>query len=486
MYEYRFPFDNAAIDNIDRNASSDEFAEYLEAITGMSHGVYPNPSTGLDVTAKTGLSLNIGAGFCIIKGRIRRLVKDVEVTLEAGEGLDRIDRVVMRLDKSKRSINLTILKGTATVSPVPKELTRDGDIYEIALADIRVSKMSANINQWQITDLRANTELCGYMPVFGSFDTTSLFNQYQSALDHYLELVGSALDETTAGYLQGQIDDNRTVLTSHSEELSLYVRPLKENKTYSFDLSTNEDWKNACSEISKLPRCVQSEITFRFNILTTWEEVVDQTSIGFVLDIPFYGGGTIIYKFIVPSSHNTALISICDHKCKTVIRCVEDSWEDASNIQYWGEATFRVFDCDNLFIQSSFAPLAIQQIPLLARRSHIYIGGFTGHYMDTYRMPFLSSSDKNFSVKVRPVLGIYGTDDYINNTDTGFITASSSVIEFTGTLTYKGLNTEFSAFAAALYNSDVKIETPTNIPIPCGNFMTNSTIRLNDAVITSI
>ena len=212
MYEYGFPFDNAAIDNLDRKASSDEFAEYLEAITGMAHGVYPNPSTGLQVTAESGLSLNVGAGFCIIKGRIRRLVKDEKITLESSEALDRIDRVVMRLNKLERTISAAVLKGTAAVSPVPQELTRDGDIYEIALANVRVTKLSTSVNQSQITDLRANTVLCGYMPVFGSFDTTRLFDQYQAALDQFLELVDSALDETTAGYLQGQIDDNKAEL----------------------------------------------------------------------------------------------------------------------------------------------------------------------------------------------------------------------------------------------------------------------------------
>lgn len=38
------------------------------------------------------------------------------------------------------------------------------------------------------------------------FDTTGLYNQIQDQIDKNLELIQSALDETTAGYLQNQID----------------------------------------------------------------------------------------------------------------------------------------------------------------------------------------------------------------------------------------------------------------------------------------
>lgn len=211
MYEHGFPFDNAGIDNLDRNASSDEFSDYLEMITGMEHGVYPNPSTGLQVIASQGMSIVIKSGGCIIKGKIRQLKEDTQVSLCMAETLDRIDRIVMRLDRSKRHIVPYVIKGTGATSPVAPAVTRSGDIYDIALADVYVTKLSMEITQSQITDLRSNTSLCGYMPVFGRFDTTSLFNQYQDALSRYLDLVGAAIDDTMAGHLQTQIDDIKAV-----------------------------------------------------------------------------------------------------------------------------------------------------------------------------------------------------------------------------------------------------------------------------------
>lgn len=240
MYEYGFPFDNAGIDNLDRNASSDEFSDYLEMITGMEHGVYPNPSTGLQVIAGQGMSIVIKSGGCIIKGKIRQLKEDIQVSLYMAENLDRIDRIVMRLDRARRHIVPYVIKGTAATSPVAPAVTRSGDIYDIALADVYITKLSMEITQSQITDLRSNKGLCGYMPVFGSFDTTSLFNQYQDALNRYLDLVGAAIDDTMAGHLQTQIDDIR-------------AKTLDEDTTIVFDIGTMSK-QSVLSQIENTPK----------------------------------------------------------------------------------------------------------------------------------------------------------------------------------------------------------------------------------------
>lgn len=226
MYEHGFPYDNTSLENKDRNAYSDEFAEYLEAITGMAAGVYPNPSTGLQVTVKSGLEIQISPGFCIIKGHIRKLLsthQDSDFTLDAGASLARIDRIVARHNADGRKVEFAVKKGTPASSPVAPTLTRSVNVYEIGLADIRVNANTTSITQANVTDLRLNSDLCGYMPVFGSFDTKTLYDQIQSDLrgfknineadfTQWFENIKGQLSEDVAGNLQNQINEINSVI----------------------------------------------------------------------------------------------------------------------------------------------------------------------------------------------------------------------------------------------------------------------------------
>ena len=71
--------------------------------------------------------------------------------------LNRIDRVVLRLDFLNREIKAYIKKGNFAITPVIPTITRNADVYELALADIRIDKGTIKIDQASITDLRFNT-----------------------------------------------------------------------------------------------------------------------------------------------------------------------------------------------------------------------------------------------------------------------------------------------------------------------------------------
>lgn len=165
----------------DRAEEASFFAEFFASFIG--NGVYPNPSTGMQVLANNGLSLKIQPGKCFINGYFG-LVEDggEAITIEtADSNYNRIDRIVARWDLELRKVIPFVLKGTPASNPVVPSLTRNSNIYEIALADVAVKANATTITQANITDRRLDSSLCGIVSgIIEQVDTTTLFNQYQT------------------------------------------------------------------------------------------------------------------------------------------------------------------------------------------------------------------------------------------------------------------------------------------------------------------
>lgn len=165
----------------DRAEEASFFAEFFASVVG--NGVYPNPSTGMQVLANSGMSLKIQPGKCFMNGYFGLVEEGGEiVTIEpADANYNRIDRIVARWDLELRKIIPFVLKGTPASNPVVPSLTRNSNIYEIALADVAVKTNTTAITQANITDRRLDSGLCGVVTgVIQQLDTTTLFNQYQA------------------------------------------------------------------------------------------------------------------------------------------------------------------------------------------------------------------------------------------------------------------------------------------------------------------
>ena len=204
--------------NGDRKYSASHFAEYFASF--ISNGVFPNPSTNLQVMANNDMTVTVQAGKAWINGHILINDDDYVLEIELADGvLNRIDRVVARYDTVDREIRLEVKKGTFASSPVAPELQRDADAYELALADIYVAKGAVSITQANITDLRFNTELCGIVKgTVDQIDTTDLFAQYQAAFNDWFQELKDVLDDNTAANLLNLINQLDDDLASHKAD----------------------------------------------------------------------------------------------------------------------------------------------------------------------------------------------------------------------------------------------------------------------------
>lgn len=213
--------------NGDRKYKADFFAEYFASF--IANGVFPNPSTGLQVLANQNMTVAIKPGKAWINGYFFVNDSDYILTIDNADGvLNRIDRIVLQLNYLNREIVPVIKKGTFASSPVAPSLQRDADAYEIALADVYVGKGVLSISQANITDLRLNTELCGIVKgTIDQIDTTDLFAQYDDAFQSWFETVRDILNENVAANLANKIadlDDRKAEKVTLNEHMNDYVK----------------------------------------------------------------------------------------------------------------------------------------------------------------------------------------------------------------------------------------------------------------------
>ncbi|XRD24046.1 hypothetical protein AABM34_16790 [Lysinibacillus fusiformis] len=192
--------------NGDRKYNAWWFAKYFSMFIG--NGVFPNPSTNLQVVSNENMKIVVKPGSGWIDGYFIYSDGDHVLQLDVADGvLKRIDRIVMRLDHLNRKIDLVVKKGTFASSPVAPILQRDTDYVELALADVLINNGATQITQANITDQRFNKTLCGIVKgTVDEIDTTGLFAQYGKAFEEWFEHLQTELQGDVAANLQLQID----------------------------------------------------------------------------------------------------------------------------------------------------------------------------------------------------------------------------------------------------------------------------------------
>ena len=172
----------------DRVYRAEEWAEYSASFIG--NGVFPVPSTSLQVVAGSGMAVAVKTGKAWINGYFYYNTSDLPVTLATADGvLNRIDRIVVRWDLTERKISVAVKSSTPATSPVAPALQRDADAYELCLADVLVGAGVTAISQANITDRRLDGSLCGVVAgVVDQIDTDAFNAQLEAWFADYKEM----------------------------------------------------------------------------------------------------------------------------------------------------------------------------------------------------------------------------------------------------------------------------------------------------------
>ncbi|GKV69860.1 hypothetical protein NCCP2716_23580 [Sporosarcina sp. NCCP-2716] len=231
----RYLFFNSTLNDRRRYQASD-MADYWESF--LSSGlVHENGQPQLAVNAN-GLNRNvtIPVGRAVMQGHLYINDADLHKRISDPDSLlDRIDRVILRYDNAleTRSIKSFVLEGDASPSPEPPALTREGDVYEISLAQIRVVAGKSFIEQSDILDERLDESVCGLASSLVSVPTDIFFKEWNDWF--------SAIKDSTY-VTTGEFKKSERALQKEVSNLNLQMEAaqrIKSGLTFGTDFDTS-------------------------------------------------------------------------------------------------------------------------------------------------------------------------------------------------------------------------------------------------------
>ena len=142
--------------NGDQEYGQEEFNRYFDNIYESGVSVNEDSSLTFSVTSE-GNTIKVSKGFAIVKGFYIYNDSTKTIAVTSDLNYDRIDRVVVRLNMSNSKVSIELKSGVAGSKPLAPTLQRDNLIYEISLAQVKITTTGAIT----ITDERYRQELCG-------------------------------------------------------------------------------------------------------------------------------------------------------------------------------------------------------------------------------------------------------------------------------------------------------------------------------------
>lgn len=180
----------------------------------FSSGIIPNVdlegNLSLQVlqTETPSMNIRVGPGVDMINGGhiMNTAIKEFPIPAPLTTQ-DRIDCIVAQWNDSTNSGDIIYKKNTT-------QIIRSQDIWEHKLAEIVVPANASSISQVNITDTRADPDVCGYSSPFEQIEVGDLAAQFRALTDSYnLEFqawfknLKDQLDDNQAANLQNQINN---------------------------------------------------------------------------------------------------------------------------------------------------------------------------------------------------------------------------------------------------------------------------------------
>lgn len=191
---------------------SSQFASYFSLF--VKSGVFGSPTNQLKVTGGAGMMVNVAPGWAFIKGYWYNLDESMSLPVPSNASASsRVDSVICRWDSAARKISVIYQAGST-------RLVRDGSYYDLQLAEIIVPAGASVVLSSNITDMRTNESVCGFVTNLLKIQTTEdLFSQYQAMFDEWFDSVKEQVEGDLGVQLQTEIGNLSSLSTTNKSSL---------------------------------------------------------------------------------------------------------------------------------------------------------------------------------------------------------------------------------------------------------------------------
>lgn len=180
--------------NSDRLYNADQMSNYFKGL--ITDGVYESVDEAMVVLATSGMTARVSRGRAVIDCKWINLDAVEDLTINASHvTLNRYTAICVHLDVSNRLMELVAIDGTNATEPTrPVPTSTNTDKY-LVLAYVYVGAGATAITQANITDTRADTNICGWVTgLIEQVDTSTLFLQWQNAYQSYYDTMTQEFD----------------------------------------------------------------------------------------------------------------------------------------------------------------------------------------------------------------------------------------------------------------------------------------------------
>lgn len=167
--------------NGDQEYGQEEFSRYFDNIYKSGISVDDNNNLSFRVYIDENNKINIDSGFSIIRGFYLYNDNTKALNIERNQNFDRIDRIVIRLNLSDKTMKIIDKQGEAKSNPKPPNLQRDNLVWELSLAQIYIPKQG----ELKVTDERFKTELCGAIRPKNLTEFNTMIIELQKRFDNW-------------------------------------------------------------------------------------------------------------------------------------------------------------------------------------------------------------------------------------------------------------------------------------------------------------
>ncbi|MDE7122036.1 MAG: hypothetical protein K2O42_07745 [Oscillospiraceae bacterium] len=237
----------------DRRYNADDISNFFLKL--ISDGVFATPANAMQVQASSGMTVKVSPGWGFIKCKWIHNDMDCFLTLDQSDIiLNRADRIVLRLNRNSRDMEIAVKKGTPGENAYAPPLQRDETIWELSLAYIYVWAGQTEITNADIADERWNADVCGWVTgLIQQIDTTNLFAQYDCAFWNWFNVIknGFAQNATLVRQLSAHYittTTNESVIAISNQEyvpsldtLNVYVNGIRLTPDVDFSINISQN-----------------------------------------------------------------------------------------------------------------------------------------------------------------------------------------------------------------------------------------------------
>lgn len=200
--------------NGDRLYDADSFSDWLKKF--FTTGVFTGD---LQVLESSGMQVAVQTGYANIKGKVKFFDEATYLDVNnANATYDRIDTVVVERNDTDRDFSLKVVAGSATDTPTATAPVREGNIYQLVLAEIYVKAGVTAITQADITDKRLDSSVCGIVAsTVKEIDFTQIQAQYDSYMANYKAAVAQDYKDYDSRIVAYEADARSSFLTWFDE-----------------------------------------------------------------------------------------------------------------------------------------------------------------------------------------------------------------------------------------------------------------------------